>query len=422
MWFKKCRIYADAGAATPLSQNSRREMLRLLDVYGNAGALHKEAVEAKNELEGARKSIARSVGAHADEIIFTASGTEGNNLAIQGVLRPLLQEHGELHAITCAIEHQSVLEPLRAMEKEGLYLTVLPVDAQGFVDPSALSEAINDQTVFVSVQWVNSEVGTIEPIKEIAKEIREVKRHRIASAGALRGASPSLTPATGNTAPLSPLPLYFHTDASQALLWLKMRVESLGIDIATLDAQKVLGPKGVGALYIKRGTSIDPLMYGGTQEFNLRGGTPNVPLAGAFAVALADAEQGVEARAEKMSAVRDYLWAQIKKRLPEAILNGPDIKTSPCYRVANSLNISIPNLEAETAVIAMDAEGVAISTRSACNIGDEEPSHVIKALGVAPELAGTALRITLLPTATYADARRIAKTLADVEKRYRIVV
>ncbi len=400
MWFKKSRIYADAGAATPLSLSARKELARLLDVYGNAGALHKEAVEAKRELEKARASIARSIGAHKDEIIFTSSGTEGNNLAIQGILRPLLQERGELHAITCAIEHQSVLEPLRAMEAEGLYQTVLTVDSEGFVDPKMLREAINDQTVFVSIQWVNSEVGTIEPIKDLAREIRHIKKER----------------GEGG------LPLYFHTDASQALLWLQMRVEALGIDLATLDAQKVLGPKGVGALYIKRGTSIEPLMYGGSQEFNLRGGTPNVPLVGSFAVALAEAESGVDARVTKMTDVRDYLWKQIQKKIPSAVLNGAKIEKNGEGRVANNLSVSIPNLEAETAVIAMDAEGIAISTRSACNIGDDEPSHVIKALGTPPELAGTALRITLLPTTTRADARRIATTLAEVEKRYQIVV
>jgi len=161
---------------------------------------------------------------------------------------------------------------------------------------------------------------------------------------------------------------------------------------------------------------VEPILFGGSQESGLRGGTPNVPLVGAFAVALQDAAKSAEARSKKVAAVRDYLWKQIKKRIPEAVLNGPEGEG----RVANNLNISIPNLEAETAVIAMDAEGIAISTRSACNMGDEEPSHVIKALGVPAELAGTALRITLLPDVSNSDARRIAKTLAEVAKRYKI--
>lgn len=399
MWFKKRmangRVYADAAAATPLSEGAKRELVRLLDVYGNAGALHAEGVEAKKELERARKTIAEAIGAHADEIVFTASGTEGNNLAIQGVLRPLLLEHGELAAITCAVEHQSILEPLRAMEREGLVLTELGVDAAGRVDPKSVREAINDTTVFVSIQWVNSEVGTIEPIREIAKEIRRVRKER----------------GEGG------LPLYFHTDASQALLWLRMSVESLGVDLATLDGQKVLGPKGVGALYIRRDTPIEPLFFGGSQEMGLRGGTPNVPLCGSFAVALHEAAEGVEARAEATAAVRDFLAEEIRALLPDMVVNGPSVESGE--RAANSLSVSIPGLEAEMAVISLDSLGVAASTRSACNIGDEEPSHVIKALGVPQEMAGTAIRLTLLPDATRADATRIAQALKETADRYR---
>lgn len=400
MWFRtrdnsSQRVYADAAAATPLSKRATDELVRLLAVYGNAGALHAEGVEAKKELEKARATIAKAIGAHADEIVFTGSGTEGNNLAIQGVLRPLLLEHGELGAITCAVEHQSILEPMRAMEREGLVLTELPVSSEGFVDPKSVREAINDTTVFVSIQWVNSEVGTIEPIREIAKEIRRVRKERGESG----------------------LPLYFHTDASQALLWLRMNVESLGVDLATLDGQKVLGPKGVGALYIKRGTPIEPIFFGGSQEFNLRGGTPNVPLAGSFAVALEDAAEGVEERAQKTAEVRNFLAQEIRALLPDMIVNGPDVESG--LRAANSLNVSIPRLEAEMAVISLDSLGVAASTRSACNMGDEEPSHVIKALGVPQDLAGTAIRLTLLPTATKSDTKKIAQALKETAERYR---
>ncbi|MEK7068422.1 MAG: aminotransferase class V-fold PLP-dependent enzyme, partial [Patescibacteria group bacterium] len=275
------RIYADAAAATPLSNNAKREIMRLLPLYGNAGALHHEGVEAKKELERARAAVAKSVGAHADEIIFTASGTEANNLAIQGVLRPLLRERGELHAITSAVEHQSVLEPLRALEEDGLYTTVVPVDSAGLVDTKMLAESINEQTAFVSIQLVNSEIGTIEPVREIAKAIRQIKRSGISrSEGKTRPSGPERP--SGRDVALPP-PIYFHTDASQAPLWLDIKVEKLGVDLMTLDAQKVLGPKGVGCLYIKRGVPIEPLLWGGKQEQGLRGGTENVPLAGAFA-------------------------------------------------------------------------------------------------------------------------------------------
>lgn len=388
------RIYADAAAATPLSGAARKELTRLLGLYGNAGALHKEGVEAKKELERARASVAASVGAHADEIIFTASGTEANNLAISGLLRPMLLKDGEVHAITCAIEHQSVLEPLRALEREGLYVTTLDVDKEGLVDPEALRAALNEETALVSVQLVNSEVGTIEPVRELVRVLRKNERK-----------------------------IYFHTDASQAPLWVDINVEKLGVDLMTLDAQKVLGPKGVGALYVRRGTPIEPILWGGKQEQALRGGTENVAAAGAFAVALADAQSGVEERAKNMTEVRDYLWSEIKKLIPDAKHLGPsfmsDIKDGPCLRVANNLSVSVPGLEADMAVVSLDALGVAASTRSACSAGETEPSHVIKALGVPQEMAGTVIRLTLLPGATKRQARRIASALKETADRYR---
>ena len=398
MWFRNKRIYADAAAATPLSGAARKELTRLLGLYGNAGAIHHEGVEAKKELEKARKSIAESINAHADEIVFTASGTEGNNLAIQGVLRLLLQKAKTwtrgvqvLHAITSAVEHQSVLEPLRALAREGLAVTEVGVDGEGLVFPNAVLDAVRPETAFVSVQLVNSEMGAVEPIKEIAKSLRRAKQK-----------------------------IYFHTDASQAPLWMELNVEQLGVDLMTLDAQKVLGPKGVGVLYVRRGTPIQPVLWGGKQERGLRGGTENVPAAGAFAVALADAKRGVERRATKTAAMRDYLWEEIKKLLSDAVLNGPSLsKVEPFSRVANNLNVSIPGLDAEMAVVSLDALGVAASTRSACTIGNDEPSHVIKALGVSKEIAGTAIRITLLPGATRAEARRIAAALKETADRYR---
>jgi cysteine desulfurase len=413
MWFRNVRIYADAAAATPISARSKRELVRLLGIYGNAGAIHREGIEAKKELEKARKSIADSINAHADEIIFTASGTEGNNLAIQGVVRPLMaaqQAHAPTptglvwgHAITSAVEHQSILEPLRALAREGLAVTEVGVDAEGLIFPNAIVDAVRPETVFVSVQLVNSEMGAIEPIKEIAKNLRRAKQK-----------------------------IYFHTDASQAPLWLELNVEQLGVDLMTLDAQKVLGPKGVGVLYVRRGTPIESVLWGGKQERGLRGGTENVPQAGAFAVALADAKRGVERRAKKTAAVRDYLWQEIKKLIPDAVVNGPIGEEKSALRGAspsltlfsftnrapNNLNVSVPGLDAEMAVVSLDALGISASTRSACTIGDDEPSHVIKALGVSREMAGTAIRITLLPDATRAQARRIASALKETADRY----
>jgi cysteine desulfurase len=417
------RVYADAAAATPLSARARAELQRLLPLFGNPGALHREALDAKDELERARGRIAGAIGAHADEIIFTASGTEANNLALQGVLRPLLLEHGEVHAITSAVEHQSVLVPLRALEREGLYLTVLPVNSEGLVDPKELTEAINEQTALVSVQLLNSEVGTIEPVREIAKVVRHAKKLRQSSSSGYANFSAEKSAevafAAARQTPAGPtLPLLLHTDASQAPLWLPVGVAQLGVDLMTLDGQKVLGPKGVGALYIKRGVEVEPILWGGSQERGLRGGTQNAPLAGSFAVALEDAVKNVEERSASTAAVRDYLWRELKAALPEAVLHGPEFNN----RAANNLNISIPGLSGELAVVSLDALGVAVSTRSACNTGDEAPSHVIEALGTPRELQKSAVRITLLPGATRADARRIVASLKTVVQRQQIMV
>lgn len=378
-----------------MSAAARAEFERLLTFPANPGGLHTEAVKAKAELERARKLIAGAIGAHADEIVFTASGTEANNLAIHGLLRPLLIKHGELNAITSAIEHKSVLQPLAILDREGLYTTELPVDTEGLVAPGQLAEVINDETVLVSIQLVNSEVGTIEPVREVAKVIRHARQSR----------------STPNA-----LPLYFHIDVAQAPLWMDIKVERLGADLLTLDAQKILGPKGVGALYIKRGTQVEPILWGGGQEGGIRSGTENVAAAGAFAVALAEAQKNAGEAGARTAAVRDFLWDEIKKLVPSVLLNGPALGA---HRVANNLNVSVPGLEAQMAVVAMDALGVAVSTRSACSAGEEEPSHVMAALGVPKDLAGTAIRITLLPDATRDDAHTIATALAEAVQVYK---
>lgn len=402
---RKKRIYADAAASTPLSWRVRLELLRLLSKYGNPGGIHQEGAAAKRELERACATVAKAIGAHPDEIVFTASGTEANNLAIVGLVGPLLRGLGESdspkpHVLTTTIEHSSVLEPLRALSREGLAVTELAVDHEGVLLPNALQEELSDTTVLVSIQLVNSEVGTIQNIREVAKTLRKLDRK-----------------------------VYLHTDASQAPLWMDLAVERLGVDLMTLDAQKILGPKGVGALYIKRGTPIRALVLGGGQEHGLRAGTENVLLAGAFAVALAAAQRKAERRAARVAAVRDYLWAEIIRRIPDTVLNGPKLAyvkgalSHPCERcpftrVANNLNISIPGLEAQMGVLSLDALGVAASTRSACDTKGAEPSHVIQALGTPPELAGSAIRLTLLPSATKREALRVAEALAETAARY----
>ena len=391
------RIYLDAAAATPLSGVAHRELLRLLGVYGNPGALHQEALAAKAKLDRSREMVATAIGAHTDEIIFTSGGTEANNLAIRGTLAPLLGTGSRVHAITSAIEHPSVLEPLRALVPDGLELTELPVNEAGLVSAKELAAAVTDHTAFVSVQLVNSEIGTIEPIRAIAKEIRRIRKDRL------------------QRSDLCTQPLCFHCDASQAPLWLTVGVEQLGVDLLTLDGQKIMGPKGVGALYVRRGTTLQPQSRGGGQEKGRRGGTEDVPLCGSFSAALIDAQHDTSIRSAHTASLRDLLCSKIMRLMPEARVNG----AVGDERVANNLNISIPGLDGEMAVIALDAEGVAASTRSACDSSDEQPSHVLVALGLEPIRIKGALRLTLLPTTTKKDVLRAAHILADVAKRYR---
>jgi cysteine desulfurase len=385
----KTRVYADAAAATPLEPAVRARLVELLDIYGNPGALHDDGVAAKRALEAARTEAAGAIGAHTDEIVFTASGTEANNLAILGTFEA---QSGAGHAVTLLTEHPSVLEPLRAAQKKGATVNYLPVTPDGLASPQTVAAAISNETVLISVALINSEIGVVQDIRAIAKAVREERTKRGAEGK----------------------PLYLHVDASQAPYWMRLRTDALHADLLTLDAQKCGGPKGVGLLYIRRGTAVAPQMRGGSQERGLRAGTENVPLAGAFARALSLAQASSEENAARIALLRDDLLQQIRTRIPDARLSG-----SMESRVANNLNISIPGLMGEMAVIALSQKGVAASTRSACSETDEDASHVLTALGLSSADAQSTLRFTLLPTATPADISRIARAVGDVYARYK---
>jgi len=393
------RIYADAAASTPLHPRVLARLVKSLGIYANPGALHKEAVAAKEVLEDARAEVAVAIGAHPDEIYFTASGTESNNLALLGTLRPLLSlcigRKKSAHAITINIEHSSVLEPLEHLCRYGLELSVVPVEKDGVVLPEKIASTIRPETALISVQLVNSEIGTIQPIREIMKIVRRVRKER---------------ETRGNTTPL-----IIHTDAAQAALYLALRVEALGIDLMTLDAQKILGPKSVGALYVRRGIKIEPIMFGGAQEKGLRPGTPNLALAGAFAESLTLAQKDVEVRAKKVAMVRDALVQYLRLYIPNIEFNG---SMEEGKRVANNINVSVPRLEGETAVIALDSLGVCASTRSACSNSQEHGSHVLNALGLPNERSAGAIRLTLLPNTNKTEARHIAQALTQVRALY----
>lgn len=384
----------DAAGSTPVRREVRARMRELAGLFGNPGALHKEGVAAKDALEAARLEAATAIGAHADEIVFTGSGTESNNLAIFGALSSYSQEHEDSapHVITSVIEHPSVLEPMRALEVQGARVTYLPVDGGGRLSLELFAEALTEETALVSVGMINSEIGVLQDIRAIAKVIRDRKRE-------------------GKRVPL------LHVDAAQAPLWVPLRMEELHADLMTLDAQKMLGPKGIGLLYVRRGGALSAQTLGGGQEGGLRSGTPSVELAAGLARALSLAQKECEGNVARVRAIRDALLSSIRTAIPEAIVNGTLER-----RVANNLNVSVPGLVGERAVLALSAWGVAASTRSACAAKDEELSHVLLALepgagGVAR--ARTAVRFTLLPSATMPDAARAADLLKKAAKQYR---
>ncbi len=322
-------------------------------------------------------------------------------MALGGVVGALAGNFGDLHALTLSIEHPSVLEPLRAMALEGhITLDELPVEQDGTLSLEVLKKSIRPTTGLISVQLINSEIGTIQDIREVMKLVRHERKERATQSG------------------IHALPLLVHCDASQAPLWLRVHVETLGIDLMTLDGQKIMGPKGVGALFVKRGTPLQPVVFGGGQEKGMRSGTENVPLTGSFSVALEEAQQGVEPRALAVSHIRDFLITKITQEIPQAEIFGAEGE----WRAANNCSVRIPGLLGDMAVVALSTYGVMASTRSACSSDDEAPSHVIKALGVPPQTAREAIRITFLPTASVSDANAIVRALKKVVQRYKRVV
>lgn len=387
MFFSKKLIYADASASTPLIPQAKKRLVELLDIYANPGGIHESAIKAKEILESARKEIAECIGAHADEIVFTASGTEANNLALGGVL----EGRNDVTAITLSTEHPSVLETLHA--HTNTTTIELGVEKDGLVSLSKVEEAITEKVVLISVAFINSELGVIQDVRAIAKSIRAERKKRAQDK--------------------NQLPIYFHIDASQAPLWVRLTVDQLHPDLMTLDAQKCGGPKGVGLLYVRRGTPLRSQIRGGSQERGLRAGTENVPLIGSFACALSIAQKECEKNSARVAVLRDELLTKIKEKIEGVTVNG-----SLSYRVANNLNISIEGLVGEMAVIALSAKGIEASTRSACSSDDEDESHVLLAIGASKKQAQGALRFTFLPSVSTADITRIAETLLSVTKKY----
>jgi len=388
---KRKRIYADYAASTPVDVAVKRAMAPYWsDQFGNPGSLHEEGMSAKRALDEARSCIGSQIGARADEIIFTSGGTESNNLAIFGLVRALLsggKSLADFHFITSTIEHPSVLDCFKELEARGAAVTYCGVTAEGLTEPEEVRNALRQNTALVSFAYVNNEIGTIQPLKQISKSIVQKNKDRFFQ---------------------SCMPL-FHTDASQAPLYLDCGVEKLGIDMMTIDGQKMYGPKGIGFLFIKRGLPLAPILFGGSQERGMRPGTPPLPLIVGCAKAFEQAQTRRAKEAKRLTVLRDHLLAEIKKHVPTAELNG-----SATERAPNNINISFPGVSNEFLVLQLDAKGIAVGTRSACLSGVGSGSYVIEALGKGSDFGKSSIRITFGIHTTRADVDYCVKTLVDL--------
>ena len=374
------RIYLDHAATTPTRPEVVKAMLPYFtDAFGNPSSIYSYGQEARGAVEEARTKVAELIGARSEEIIFTSGGTEADNFALKGVA--YANEHKGNHIITTSIEHHAVLEVCKFLERRGFKITYLPVDKYGLVDPDDVKRVITDKTILISVMHANNEVGTIEPVEEIGKIARE--------AG-----------------------VYFHTDAVQTEGHIPVNVDELKVDLLAISAHKFYGPKGVGALYVRKGTRLVSLLHGGEQEKRRRAGTENVPAIVGLgkAVELAGQEMGKEA--ERLAYLRDKLIKGLGEKIDHIRLNG-----HPTRRLPNNVNVSVDFVEGESMLLSLDLEGICASTGSACSSASLEPSHVLLALGLPPEQAHGSLRFTLGRENTEADVERVLEVLPGIVAR-----
>jgi len=379
------RTYFDHNATTPVDPAVLEVVTRVLrDDFGNASSVHHFGQRAKAVLDDARTSVCRLLGGEPSEIVFTSGGTEADNFALRGVAEAL-EPTGRKHLIGTTIEHEAVLVTLRALARRGWTTTLLPVDATGIVSPDALLDAVTDETALVSVMHANNEIGTVQPIAELA---------RIAHA---RGA-------------------IFHTDAVQSAGKLRTDVRELGVDLASISAHKFCGPKGAGALWIKRGTRLAAILTGGKHERSRRAGTENTAGIAGLGAAADLAVRKLESEGVRLAALRDRLETEILTSVRGTAVNGA---RSP--RVPNTTNISFEGIEAESLLIALDLEGFAVSTGSACSSGTLEPSHVLRAMGLPAHRTQNSIRLSLGAWNTDAEVDRFLATLPGVVSKLRAV-
>jgi cysteine desulfurase len=376
------RIYLDYAATTPVHPEVLKTMLPYFtDDFGNPSSIHTYGQDARSAIEAARVSVAALIGAEADEICFTSGGTEADTFALTGIT--LANGKKGNHIITTAVEHHAVLETCRHLEKNGYSVTYLPVDKYGMVDPDTVKKAITPKTVLVSVMHANNEVGTVQPIAEIGKIAREAS-------------------------------VYFHTDAVQTAGHIPVNVNELGVDLLSMSAHKLYGPKGIGALYIRKGVKISPFLRGGGQEKGRRAGTENVPGIVGFGKAAEIARNEMAGEAAGLILLRDNFIKELQKRMDKIIVNG-----HPVARLPNNVNVSVSFVEGEAMLLNLDMNGICASTGSACSSGNLEPSHVLLAAGCSHEQAHGSLRFTLGKWTTEQELDKVLEALPPIVKKLR---
>ena len=375
------KVYMDNGATTQVDEKVLDAMLPFLrEDFGNPSSLHAFGREVKKSLEEAREKVATAINAKPDEIYFTSGGTEADNLAVQGAARAL-KEKGR-HIITSAVEHHAVLDVCKALEKEGFDVTYVPVDEDALVNPEAVREAIREDTILVTIMMANNEVGTVQPIKEIGAIVKE------------KG-------------------ICYHTDAVQAIGNIPVDVQELGLDMLSMAAHKFYGPKGVGALYVRKGTRLSKASFGGGQEKKVRPGTENMPGIMGMGRAIELATEDIPGKSAYLESLRDKLISELMK-IEDVKLNG-----HPEKRLPGNVNLSFSYIEGESLILSLDMKGIGASSGSACTSGSLEPSHVLMAMGMPHETAHGSLRLSLGKNNTPEDVDYVLEVLPEIVERLR---
>ncbi|MCX6009002.1 MAG: cysteine desulfurase NifS [Chloroflexi bacterium] len=376
------RIYLDYAATTPTHPEVMKVMLPYFtEAFGNPSSIHSFGQEAKEAIEKARNQVSVLIGAKSEEIVFTGSGTEADNFALKGVA--LANQGKGNHIISSSIEHHAVLETCKFLEKQGFSVTYLPVDGYGMVDPSGVKKAITVKTILISVMHANNEVGTVEPIAEIGNIAREAE-------------------------------IYLHTDAVQTAGHIPVDVNKLNVDLLSISAHKLYGPKGIGALYIRKGTKVSSFMHGGDQERGKRASTENVPAIVGFGKAAEIAQREMLEEAQKLTVLRDQLIEGILKSIEHTQLNG-----HPVMRLPNNVNVSVDYAEGESMLLNLDLAGICASTGSACSSSDLQPSHVLVAMGLPHLQAHGSLRFTSGKWTTEEEINQVLNVLPGVVSKLR---